>query len=80
MAGKDDHLSSPQHHSGVAAAKSGEHLQHRNEPDPFPPEGTDDKMVQPGDIGDKPLSDAEATKATQSAINRGMSKGKAQAG
>lgn len=62
------------------AARSGEHLQAANEPDPFPPEGTDEKVVRPASEVDTPLSDAEATRATMEVIAQGLSgRGKTEA-
>ncbi|MBW8735013.1 MAG: hypothetical protein JF571_12050 [Asticcacaulis sp.] len=59
----------------VETARRGEHLTDHNEPDSFPEEGTDDKMVQARDTGAIPFSDEEATKATQAVIAAGLSGG-----
>lgn len=48
-------------------SRNAERKQARNEPDPFPPEGTDEKVVRP-DIGDRPLSEPERVKATEAVI------------
>lgn len=57
----------------VRNARHGERLAQGNQPDSFPEEGTDDKMVQHGDTGEHPFSDAEALSATKAVIAAGLS-------
>jgi len=59
----------------VEMAHRGERLTEHNEPDSFPEEGTDDKMVQASDTGAVPFSDEEALKATHAVIDAGLSGG-----
>ena len=59
----------------VEMARRGEHLTDTNEPDSFPEEGTDDKMVQARDTGAVAFTDEEALKATQAVIDAGLSGG-----
>jgi len=48
-------------------AKTAENAEkHADDADPFPPEGTDEKVVRPDD--DAPISEDEAVKATEKAI------------
>ncbi len=54
------------------AAISAENLQAHDDPDPFPPEGTDDKMVQSADTGETPLTNREAISATLGALALGL--------
>ena len=56
----------------VRNARHGERLAEDNQPDSFPEEGTDDKMVQHGDTGEQPFSDDEALKATRAVIASGL--------
>lgn len=57
----------------VEMARRGQHLTDDNEPDSFPEEGTDDKMVQASDTGAVPFSDEEALRATHAVIDAGLS-------
>ena len=57
----------------VRNARRGERLSQGNEPDSFPEEGTDDKMVQHADTGAQPFSDDEALRATRTVIDLGLS-------
>lgn len=50
-------------------AKHAEHEQAKNQPDPFPPEGTDEKVLKPGN-GDTSLSQDTRLKATRAALDR----------
>ena len=52
----------------VGVAVHAETRAEANKMDSFPEEGTDDKIVKPGDTGETPLSDNEAVQATQRAI------------
>lgn len=62
--------SSPQPQARAAIA--GEALQKKNEPDPFPPEGTDEKTLRPGSEAELPISQDEAVRATQGVIRQGL--------
>jgi len=57
----------------VRNARHGERLSEHNDPDSFPEEGTDDKMVQHADTGEQPFSDDEAVRATKAVIASGLS-------
>ena len=61
--------------SDVDVAEHAEEQQNRNQPDPFPEEGTDEKIVKPDTTADKPLSDGEAVRATKAVIASGLSGG-----
>ncbi|ESQ82131.1 hypothetical protein AEAC466_18515 [Asticcacaulis sp. AC466] len=55
----------------MTTAQTAEHAeteQRTNQPDPFPPEGTDEKTLNTSN-GEKPLSDAETLKATRAALD-----------
>ncbi len=53
--------------AAVRVSRTAEKHQEHNEPDPFPPEGTDDKALMPG--GDRPLSEKDRRKATEAALH-----------
>lgn len=59
----------------VDVAEHAEDQQNRNQPDPFPEEGTDEKIVKPDSAADKPLSEDEALRATKAVIAAGLSGG-----
>lgn len=59
----------------VQVARHAEALQANNEPDSFPEEGTDEKMVQSRDTGEPAFSDGEALRATKAVIAAGLSGG-----
>lgn len=61
----------PHHRSDTAAgvSRSAEHAQASNHPDPFPPEGTDEKVLKPGNAGTS-LSQDTRLKATKAALDR----------
>ncbi len=61
----------PHQRSDTAAgvSRSAEHAQAANRPDPFPPEGTDEKILKPGQ-GDTSLSEDTRLKATKAALDR----------
>lgn len=56
----------------VEVAEHAEAAQNRNQPDPFPEEGTDEKIVRPDATADQPLSDGEALRATRAVIAAGL--------
>lgn len=53
--------------TAVEVSRHAEDQQDHNAADPFPPEGTDDKLVRPEDAG-RPLSEADAVAATRAVI------------
>ncbi len=60
------------HKRSDTAAQVAEHAedqQNQNRPDPFPPEGTDEKVLKPGQ-GDTTLSEDTRVKATKAVLDR----------
>lgn len=56
--------------STADVGRDAETHQVRNEPDPFPPEGTDEKILTPGTESPRPLSEKDRRKATEAAVRR----------
>lgn len=56
-------------HPAVKITETAEREQATGQPDPFPPEGTDERDL-PGVDGKKPLSEAERVAATRRAIKQ----------
>ncbi len=54
------------HSTAAAVARTGEHPLTGGQTDPFPPEGTDEKLLQNG--GGHALQESDRVKATQAAI------------
>jgi hypothetical protein len=52
----------------VHVAVHAQNMSEDGNPDPFPPEGTDDKLVQAGETGETALTDEEGLKAAQYVI------------
>lgn len=61
----DDKTRSP---TAVDVSLTAEAHQARNQPDPFPPEGTDEKALSKS--GEQPLSETDRLKATEAALHR----------
>ena len=54
--------------SSIAMAKAGERRAAAGQADPFPPEGTDETLLEPGAAKPHALSQNDRIKATQAAI------------
>lgn len=53
-------------------SQDAENKQVRGQPDPFPPEGTDEKIISPAGEGEKPLSEKDRLRATKAVITHGI--------
>ncbi|MDV6332693.1 hypothetical protein [Asticcacaulis sp. 201] len=61
-------MNTPPAQTPAQTAEHAEAQQRTNQPDPFPPEGTDEKTLNIGN-SEKPLGDAETLKATRAALD-----------
>ncbi len=57
--------------TAAKVSRTAEQEQAKNRPDPFPPEGTDEKVLKPGQ-GDTALSEDARLKATRAVLNRAI--------
>ena len=55
--------------TAAKVSRHAENEQAKNRPDPFPPEGTDEKVLKPGQ-GDTSLSEDTRVRATRAALDR----------
>ncbi len=55
--------------TAAGVSRHAEHEQAQDRPDPFPPEGTDEKVLKPGQ-GDTTLSQDTRVRATRAALDR----------
>lgn len=63
----DSHNTKPQD-TAIEVARTGEHQANAGHADPFPPEGTDEKLLETGNNRPRALSESDRVKATRAAI------------
>lgn len=64
----DTHLTGAKYGYAGDGTRAAEVAQGHGRSDPFPPEGTDEKLIKPDHVADKPISEAESVNATRSAL------------
>lgn len=64
----DTHLAGAQYGYTGDGTTPAEVAQGLGPSDPFPPEGTDEKLIKPDHVADEPISEAESLNATKAAL------------